>query len=284
MLERYNAKRFYRLEGTILSADSELSDAWRDASSVQDIKTFLKNASLEPALVPWLNSDRRSGVRQLGSRVSRQLQRRDDEDRRLKSILVRECDLQMKGYRCIGGVDEVGAGPLAGPVVAAAVIVDPEHPIRGVKDSKKLSAKERARIERDLLDSVVAAALGWVSPAEIDDLNIYQASLTAMKRAVEGLQPSADFLLVDARTIPDIDIPQMPIIGGDNLSYAIAAASILAKEARDRYMVELDAEYPNYGFAGHKGYGTAQHLAALNRDGPCPHHRRSFAPVAAALR
>ena len=147
----------------------------------------------------------------------------------------------MRGYQCIGGVDEVGAGPLAGPVVAAVVIVDPEQPVRGVKDSKKLSAKERVRLERELLESVKASALGWVSPAEIDELNIYQASLTAMKRAVEGLQVPADFLLVDARTIPDTDIPQMPIIGGDNRSYAIAAASILAKEARDRYMLELDA-------------------------------------------
>ena len=172
------------------------------------------------------------GVRQLGSRISRQLQRRDQEDRRLESILVTERELRLRGYQCIGGVDEVGAGPLAGPVVAAAVIVDPEHSVRGVKDSKKLSAKERARLERELLDSVKASALGWVSPAEIDELNIYQASLTAMKRAVEGLKPSADFLLVDARTIPDTDIPQMPIIGGDNRSYAIAAASILAKEAR----------------------------------------------------
>ena len=145
-------------------------------------------------MVPWLESDRRSGVRQLGSRISRQLQRRDKEDRRLESILVTERDLQLRGYQCIGGVDEVGAGPLAGPVVAAVVIVDPEHPVRGVKDSKKLSAKERVRLERELLDSVKASALGWVSPAEIDDLNIYQASLTAMKRAVEGLQPSADFL------------------------------------------------------------------------------------------
>ena len=233
-------------------------------------------------MVPWLKSDRRSGVRQLGSRISRQLQRRD----RGRSTLRVDPGYGARAtieesYQCIGGVDEVGAGPLAGPVVAAAVIVDPEHPIRGVKDSKKLSPKERARLERELLDSVAASALGWVSPAEIDDLNIYQASLTAMKRAVEGLQPSADFLLVDARTIPGTEIPQMPIIGGDNLSYAIAAASILAKEARDRYMFELDAEYPNYGFAGHKGYGTAG-LAALKRDGPCPHHRRSFAPVAAS--
>ena len=267
-----------------MSVKLELSEEWRDASSVRDIKSFLKITSLDPALVPWLKSDRRSGVRQLGSRISRQLQRRDQEDRRLESILVTERELRVRGYQCIGGVDEVGAGPLAGPVVAAAVIVDLEHSVRGVKDSKKLSAKERARLERELLDSVKASALGWVSPAEIDELNIYQASLTAMKRAVEGLKPSADFLLVDARTIPDTDIPQMPIIGGDNRSYAIAAASILAKEARDRYMLEIDAEYPNYGFAGHKGYGTAKHLAALKRDGPCPHHRRSFAPVAAASR
>ena len=146
------------------------------------------------------------------------MQRRDKEDRRLESILVTERELQMRGYQCIGGVDEVGAGPLAGPVVAAVVIVDPEQPVRGVKDSKKLSAKERVRLERELLESVKASALGWVSPAEIDELNIYQASLTAMKRAVEGLQVPADFLLVDARTIPDTDIPQMPIIGGDNRS------------------------------------------------------------------
>ena len=144
-----------------MSVKLELSEEWRDASSVRDIKSFLKITSLDPALVPWLKSDRRSGVRQfLGSRISRQLQRRDQEDRRLESILVTERELQLRGYQCIGGVDEVGAGPLAGPVVAAAVIVDLEHSVRGVKDSKKLSAKERARLERELLDSVKGIGIG----------------------------------------------------------------------------------------------------------------------------
>ena len=267
-----------------MSTNYKLSKDWRDASSIREIKEFLQSTSIDADLIPWLESDRRSGVRKLAARISSKLQRGAEEDRRLELLLKTECDLQARGYVRIGGVDEVGAGPLAGPVVAAAVVVDLEHPVRGVKDSKKLSVKQRSRLESVLLNNVRSYALGWVEPREIDDINIFQASLLAMKRAVDGLEPPADYLLVDARTIPDIRPPQMAIVGGDNLSYAIAAASILAKEARDRYMIELDSDYPEYGFAAHKGYGTAQHIAALRRCGPCPHHRHSFAPVAAALR
>ena len=260
----------------------KLSSEWRDASSLGDIKEFLKSTSLETSLIDWLQSDRRIGVRALAKQVSRQLERLESERERLHSLLSHERKLMAQGYQAIAGVDEVGAGPLAGPVVAAAVILDLSEPINHVKDSKKLSAKLRSQIDTELRTRARAFALGWVEPSEIDDINVYQASLLAMQRAVTNLDIKPDHLLVDARTIPNLSCPQKAIIGGDNVSYAIGAASILAKEARDRFMKDIDKRYPGYGFAKHKGYGTRIHIEALKRLGPSPIHRMSFAPVAAA--
>ena len=262
---------------------TKLSAEWRDASSVGNIKSFVGESELKPELLAWLESDRRSGVRALAKQVSRKLDRAKAEERRLFEMMKFERELLKDGYRFIAGVDEVGAGPLAGPVVAAAVIMDFTHLIHDVKDSKRLSEKQRVRIEKELRAEARALAFGWVEPEEIDEINVYQASLLAMRRAVEGLNIAPDHLLVDARTVPDVKCSQKALIGGDNLSYAIAAASILAKQERDRYMLEMDRSYPDYGFAAHKGYGTARHLKALKRLGPCPVHRRSFAPVSASL-
>lgn len=262
---------------------NSLSPEWRDASSVRNIKEFLKVTTPDTRVVQWLESDRRSGVRALARQISAKLARSEKERIRLQGLLTFEKALLGEGYRAIAGVDEVGAGPLAGPVVAAAVLMDFTSPIEDVKDSKRLSERQRSRIELQIKDSAYSYAFGWVEAEEIDEINVYQASLLAMHRAVENLSPAPDYLLVDARTIPDVRCPQKAIIGGDNLSYAIAAASILAKQERDRFMVEMDERYPNYGFGGHKGYGTARHLKALKRLGPCPLHRKSFAPVAAAL-
>ena len=180
----------------------------------------------------------------------------------------------------IAGVDEAGRGPLAGPVVVAAVILDPARPIDGLADSKVLAAAARERLSDRIIASALAHAVVVVEAAEIDRLNILQATLAGMARAVRGLDPAAGHVLVDGNRLPkDLPCPATAIIGGDALEPAISAASILAKVARDRLLVALEARYPGYGFGVHKGYPTPEHLAALARLGPCPEHRRSFAPV-----
>ena len=195
-------------------------------------------------------------------------------------ILLRvERELWAAGFARIAGVDEVGVGPLAGPVVAAAVIVSPQMKIRGIDDSKKLSAARREELAEQIRNHAVAIGIGMADTIEIDRLNIYHAALEAMRRAVAALPCSPDHLVVDARRIPRIVLPQLSLIGGDGRSYSVAAASIVAKVTRDAMMRELDVLYPQYGFRDHMGYGTPQHLAALERFGPCPIHRRSFAPV-----
>ena len=181
------------------------------------------------------------------------------------------------------GVDEAGRGPLAGPVVAAAVILPPNTPLSGLNDSKKLSPRRRERLAAEIRATALAWAVAEASAAEIDEWNILRATLRAMARAVAALPVMPDEVLVDGNQAPALEVPVRTIIGGDALEPAIMAASILAKTHRDARLVALDARYPEYGFARHKGYGTAAHLAALARLGPCPEHRRSFAPVRAAL-
>lgn len=177
------------------------------------------------------------------------------------------------------GVDEAGRGPLAGPVVAAAVILDPHRPIDGLRDSKQLAPARREALAATIQRRARAWAVASATVEEIDRLNILQASLLAMRRAVELLDPSAEFALIDGNRLPALAIPAQALIGGDASTAAIAAASILAKTHRDGLMRALDVQYPGYGFARHFGYATAEHLRALRRLGPCPLHRRSFAPV-----
>lgn len=184
----------------------------------------------------------------------------------------------------ICGVDEAGRGPLAGPVVAAAVILDPARPVAGLNDSKKLSAKRRVSLAAEIRSKALAWCVAEASVEEIDTINILQATLLAMRRAVAGLSITPSEVLVDGNRCPQLDIPVRAIVGGDALVAEISAASILAKTVRDAGLLELDARYPAYGFARHKGYGTVLHLAALREHGPCPEHRISFAPVRAALR
>ena len=174
------------------------------------------------------------------------------------------------------GIDEAGRGPLAGPVAAAAVILPQECEILYLNDSKRLSPARRALLFDEIREKAVAFEIGMVSPERIDEVNILQATYEAMRKAIEGLSVRPELLLNDAVTIPGVDIPQLPIIKGDAKSVSIAAASILAKVARDRMMEEYALLYPDYGFEKHKGYGTAQHIAALRKYGPCPIHRRSF--------
>lgn len=179
----------------------------------------------------------------------------------------------------IAGVDEAGRGPLAGPVVAAAVILDPGQRIRGLRDSKELTASARERLAEAIRERAIAWAIARSEVAEIDSLNILQASLLAMRRAIDCLMQRPDVVWIDGLHCPPLDCPARAIVDGDRQIAAIAAASILAKTARDALLVELDRVYPVYGFARHKGYSTPEHLAALAAHGPCPAHRRSFGPV-----
>lgn len=183
----------------------------------------------------------------------------------------------------IAGVDEAGRGPLMGPVVAAAVILNDLKPIKGLADSKKLTAARREQLYDDIRANALCCSIALATVEEIDELNILQATLLAMKRAVEGLRLKPSKVLVDGNRLPVIHILAEAIVKGDALVPAISAASILAKVHRDRWCAEVDLQYPQYGFAGHKGYGTAAHLAALREHGACPEHRKTFAPVASVL-
>ncbi len=193
-----------------------------------------------------------------------------------------EATLQAQGYRLIAGVDEVGRGALAGPVMAAAVILPLGADfawLRLVRDSKQLSPRQRERVFDLVQGAGIPFGLGSVPHATIDEVGIVQATRMAMAQAVESLPSRPDFLLIDALSLPEVDLPQKGIIRGDQLSFSIACASIMAKVSRDRRMTEFDGVYPGYGLARHKGYGTKQHLQCLGQLGPCAIHRRSFAPV-----
>lgn len=181
-----------------------------------------------------------------------------------------------RGYKMICGVDEAGRGPLAGPVCAAAVILPTDVPFDGLNDSKKLSDKKRRELYPLIKQHAVAYCVVLVDEKEIDEINILQATMQAMSRAVSGLSQKPDYVLVDGNRLPELDIEAEAVVHGDSLSASIAAASILAKVTRDNYMLEMDAKYPEYGFAVHKGYGTKAHYAALHKHGPCPIHRMTF--------
>ena len=184
----------------------------------------------------------------------------------------------------MAGVDEAGRGPLAGPVVAAAVMLDDLNPIVGLADSKKLSPRKREQLFDEILAKALCCSIAEASVEEIDRLNILQATMLAMQRAVQGLRLKPARVLVDGNRLPQLDMLAEAIVKGDALVPAISAASILAKVHRDRWCVQYDRQYPQYGFAGHKGYGTPEHMEALEAHGACPQHRKSFAPVSRALR
>ena len=196
--------------------------------------------------------------------------------RKLERLLRREQELWAEGFERVAGVDEAGVGPLAGPVVAAAVIFPPGEGLRGVDDSKRLDPGARGELAEKIRESASHWAVGRVDPLEIDRLNVYQASLEAMRRALQGLDAAPDFVLVDGRGVLGIETPYEVIVGGDAACHAIAAASILAKTARDALMIDYDRQYPGYGFASHKGYPTEAHRDAIRKLGPCDIHRRSF--------
>jgi ribonuclease HII len=198
-----------------------------------------------------------------------------------KSTLSRSFEFAARsiGFYNVAGVDEAGRGPLAGPVVAAAVILPTQCPLLKINDSKKLSPKQREKLYGQILELAVATKIVSVGVVAVDNMNIYRASLLAMKQAAEGLAVKPDFIYIDGPARIDVAFPQHALVDGDARCFSVAAASILAKVSRDRQMVEYDDIFPGYGFAKHKGYGTSEHMEALRRLGPCPIHRRSFGPV-----
>jgi ribonuclease HII len=238
---------------------------------------------LPRALEAALRADARPGACAILAAIERRRHENRAEGQRLRKMLRHEAVLWSTGIERVAGIDEAGMSPLAGPVAAAAVILAPGTRIPGVDDSKKLDAATRERLAPLIRARAVAWAVAFVEPDEIDRINIYWAGLLAMRRALEALAPAAQYALIDGRKLPALGVPQQRIFQGDAKSLSIAAASILAKTARDARMCALDATYPGYGFARHKGYPVRAHFRALARLGACPIHRRSFAPVRAAL-
>lgn len=202
------------------------------------------------------------------------------EQSRLQALTLFEKNARARGFSCIAGVDEAGRGPLAGPVVAAACILPDDILVEGINDSKKLLPSQRFALFQKILDIPgICYAIGVVDALRIDQINILKATFEAMLIAIHGLSKKTDYLLIDGNRMPQTAIPGEPIIKGDALSQTIAAASIIAKESRDRMMDEFHQQWPQYGFDRHKGYGTKEHLLAIERDGPCPIHRLTFEPL-----
>jgi ribonuclease HII len=230
-----------------------------------------------------LEADPRAGAREVLRLVRKRRAENRSEGQRLRHLLRYETELWERGVVQVAGVDEAGMAPLAGPIVAGACLLPRDYRPRGIDDSKQLDARARDRLAEDIRKNAICWAVARAEVFEIDGINVYRAGLLALTRAVRGLTARPDHVLVDARKLPELGIPHTPIIHGDALSLTIAAASILAKTARDALMAELDLAHPGYGFARHKGYPTAEHFDALRRLGACPIHRRSFQPVRVAL-
>jgi ribonuclease HII len=239
--------------------------------------------SLPKAIERALRADRHPSAEAILHAIDRRRRSRRSEGQRLRGILRFERALWAKGIVRVCGVDEAGMSPLAGPVAAAAVIFPPGFRLPGIDDSKKLDAKERERLAPLIRSAAVAWAVAFVEPEEIDRINIYWAGLLAMRRAIEALSVTPEHVLIDGRKLDAVALPQNRIFKGDEKSLSIAAASILAKTARDARMVEADKRFPEYGFARHKGYPVRAHREALARHGACEIHRRSFADVRKAL-
>jgi ribonuclease HII len=258
--------------------------AGRPLSELRERATQPLEPAEREAFLAALRDDPRRGARELGLRLERRRLAEAAEALRLAKLFARRDSLFASGARFVAGVDEVGMGPLAGPVVAVAVILPERVDLPGLNDSKRMTRGAREKLAVRIREQAIACAAGKVAPAEIDELNIHRAGLEAMRRAVAGLDVAPDQVLVDARTIPGIGAPQTAIVGGDASDGSIAAASVVAKVHRDEIMRHLGERYPGYGFEQHMGYGTEQHVAALRKLGPSPVHRRSFSPVANAAR
>lgn len=244
---------------------------------ITEIQKEYKEADIEllPDFIQEYINDGRPGV----SKIIGQAQKKMEKLRLEKERIFRLKEYEIKyweQYEFIGGIDEVGRGPLAGPVITACVILPKDCEILYINDSKKLTAAKREELYEEIMEKAVSVGIGAASEARIDDINILQATYEAMRQAIEESSVEPQILLNDAVTIPQVKIPQVPIIKGDAKSITIGAASIIAKVTRDRMMVEYDSIYPEYHFASNKGYGSAEHIEALKKYGPCPIHRKSF--------
>lgn len=246
------------------------------SEKIGDIKEKFKNCKDEELadFIETYGSDPRSGVISLCSQACKRMADIEKEYARLEEISKYEREYGQYGLIC--GIDEVGRGPLAGPVVAGAVILPKDCKIKYINDSKKLSAKMRDMLYDEIMEKAVAVGTGFVSEKRIDEINILNATYEAMREAIDKLGVKPDILLNDAVTIPKVDIRQVPIIKGDAKSISIGAASIVAKVTRDRFMEEMAKKYPQYDFASNKGYGSAKHIAAIKEHGPCEIHRKTF--------
>lgn len=245
---------------------------------------LVEGVALPSGLITTLENDERDGAQKLLAALRRRQAENRAEGQRLRHMLKFETELWADGHQHIAGVDEAGMGPCAGPVCAAAAILPKGYKLKGLDDSKKiLDEAHRSELAESVKRDALSWSVAWAEVYEIDSINIYQAGLLAMRRAVEGLSLRPDFVLVDARKIPGITQPQRGIIKGDAQSLSIAAGAILAKTTRDKLMIELDQKHPGYGFASHKGYPTPVHLAAMDKLGVLDFHRRSFAPVRKAM-
>lgn len=246
------------------------------AKSIREIKEEFKTLSPEefPEYIRLYQEDTRKGVQDFLKKLENRWKKYEAELTRIEELCFFE--KKYSDYTYICGIDEVGRGPLAGPFVAGAVILPKDCRILYINDSKKLSAKKREELSREIHEKAIAIGIGLSTQERIDEINILQATYEAMRKAVASLSVAPSLLLNDAVTIPQIDIPQVAIVKGDARSISIGAASIVAKVYRDKMMKEYDAMYPGYGFASNKGYGSKEHMEALRRLGPCPLHRRSF--------
>lgn len=246
--------------------------------SVKEINAIIDSISTDEYLkyIDILKDDERKSVKNIAIKLAKKLDKIRAENERLELINTFENEGYEKGYTYIGGIDEAGRGPLAGPVVAAVVVFKPGTKIEGINDSKKLSEAKRDELFDIIRDQALDYGIGIVQREEIDEYNILNATYMAMKKAINCLKKTPDYLLVDAAHVPDVSIDQKSIINGDSKSISIAAASILAKVTRDSIMYEYDKMYPEYGFASHKGYGTDQHYKAIREHGITTIHRRSF--------
>jgi len=253
----------------------------KTSKTIKEIEQILSTIDCEDdKFISECREDNRKGVRQLVERWEKKIQEQKNLKQMLEKMSTYERNLREKGFRYIAGVDEVGRGPLAGPVVAAAVILPEDISLLGINDSKKLTEKKRDELFEQINEHAIAIGIGIISAKKIDEVNIYQATKQAMKKAVQQLAIKPDHLLVDAMEIPN-DIKQTAIIKGDSKSISIAASSIIAKVTRDRLMSRLADKFPQYGFDQHMGYGTALHIEAINNYGVTEEHRLSFSPVGA---
>ncbi len=249
-----------------------------DTKKIGDIKKEFDSYSdetLQEFIDTYLTDDR-SGVVALVKKAKKRIEKLEAEKARIEALKFFENKYYDMGYKYIAGIDEVGRGPLAGPVVTCAVILPRDCDILYINDSKKLSAKKRDELDDEIMEKALAVGIGIRDHSRIDEINILQATYEAMRDSIKNLKIKPDILLNDAVNIPEVDIKQVPIIKGDAKSISIGAASIVAKVTRDRMMEELDSFYPGYGFAGNKGYGSAEHIDAIKRLGPTPIHRRTF--------